>query len=1066
MSFFYDLNKRLNGLRADDKQINEDVAKAAAKVKSPARVSLEESLAGDLKSLMEGQVNELSQSTKDSYTKKAKTELDIYNRNKNNPGASAKDKEMAAKSAARREKGLSRVSEEEKMADKDYDGDGKVETGKAEVMGSRMKAAAKAGNLEELSSDTLKSYAKKAANSAANKGAELGQKMAAADEVDRYTNRHFPKGVDQFGQRDAMRKAAGADYDDINKTRSKAAKRVAGIGRAVDRLANEDVPAQNYSQQLQALEQDLEDANQNGSWEDIEIAQKALKRFERKHGYDAHMEKRRAGTNEDDMGEGNEFSGELVKAKAMGKKEFEVDGKEYKVKEDGTGGMNFSGSGSLEEGEASFAMMDAAKDFAKKWMKRYPGNPNETEAKHYDEYEKFADAFVTNALNKNGIKVTPITLEKSRSDFDYYLKQEYDMLSESKTKSYSAKNAAAGKDIGKPGKNFAKIEKSAGGGEKGKKIAGAVLAKLRAAKESIQEADDELAADKIEAASKKDFKGIKKAVMKNRHEKELDEAGLPDIVDKQAKMDIAKGKKPGSMKNVMRGLKAFVKGTAEPMDESDDEMIGYLQKKAGSMTYNAGSGKPDAHNGMMFEMDPGQLIDAVLEQIKQDVQSGDLTSIEELLKSCPAEALSGYLPEEMGEGAYYNPGLEALAAKKRAEREAKQKQTDEGYADMDAYLKSLEAEKGTGKFDSRKTSTGTVYTRKPETFASDDDSDMPAVARGRGRPAVAKKPERVTSKAWKHKEVEEHGSGVENMKGKSWQSSKAGAHPWNEDEEINEKAEAGKREFFDKLAPAAKKVAKVVNKMTKGKEKAVAETTPAKKPAADKEQGAKIPEVGLTKVNAKGVEQKKKVKETTTAGSVDTAPASNTTGDSSVGKGIYDSYNRDVEKLISESFTVNMSKTITDNGQNQSNINISATDEDADMLKELLLNAGIDISGKKEESCCPACGATPCACGGDVEVDPVADGFAVGVISAPDEMGHDGHMEFELDEADAPVTQNSPDYPTNQEYSNDPLQYSGGLNKPKSTGQTTTPVIASQLKRQMSEADSFLNLYQSFKAIK
>lgn len=48
------------------------------------------------------------------------------------------------------------------------------------------------------------------------------------------------------------------------------------------------------------------------------------------------------------------------------------------------------------------------------------------------------------------------------------------------TGDYSAKKAAAGKDIGKPGKNFAKIEKSAGGGEKGKKIAGAVLAKLRA----------------------------------------------------------------------------------------------------------------------------------------------------------------------------------------------------------------------------------------------------------------------------------------------------------------------------------------------------------------------------------------------------------------------------------------------------------------------------------------------------------------------------------------------------------------------------------------------------------
>lgn len=47
------------------------------------------------------------------------------------------------------------------------------------------------------------------------------------------------------------------------------------------------------------------------------------------------------------------------------------------------------------------------------------------------------------------------------------------------TGDYSAKKAAAGKDIGKPGKNFEKIAKKSGGGEKGKRIAGAVLAKLR-----------------------------------------------------------------------------------------------------------------------------------------------------------------------------------------------------------------------------------------------------------------------------------------------------------------------------------------------------------------------------------------------------------------------------------------------------------------------------------------------------------------------------------------------------------------------------------------------------------
>lgn len=53
----------------------------------------------------------------------------------------------------------------------------------------------------------------------------------------------------------------------------------------------------------------------------------------------------------------------------------------------------------------------------------------------------------------------------------------------SKTKSYSAKAAAAGKDIGKPGKQFATISRSAankyGSEAIGKKVAGAVLAKLR-----------------------------------------------------------------------------------------------------------------------------------------------------------------------------------------------------------------------------------------------------------------------------------------------------------------------------------------------------------------------------------------------------------------------------------------------------------------------------------------------------------------------------------------------------------------------------------------------------------
>ena len=60
-----------------------------------------------------------------------------------------------------------------------------------------------------------------------------------------------------------------------------------------------------------------------------------------------------------------------------------------------------------------------------------------------------------------------------------------ELLSEGK-KSYSAKQAHKGKDIGKKGKQFAKIAKSAGkkygSKEAGEKVAGAVLKKLRKGK--------------------------------------------------------------------------------------------------------------------------------------------------------------------------------------------------------------------------------------------------------------------------------------------------------------------------------------------------------------------------------------------------------------------------------------------------------------------------------------------------------------------------------------------------------------------------------------------------------
>ena len=69
------------------------------------------------------------------------------------------------------------------------------------------------------------------------------------------------------------------------------------------------------------------------------------------------------------------------------------------------------------------------------------------------------------------------------------------------------------------------------------------------------------------------------------------------------------------------------------------------------------------------------------------------------------------------------------------------------------------------------------------------------------------------------------------------------------------------------------------------------------------------------------------------------------------------------------------------------------------------------------------------------------------------------------------LEENSPDWPTNTETIDaDPelRTYSSGLNGPKSTGQTTTPVIASQLSRQVSEDSDKLgmNLYAELKSFK
>jgi hypothetical protein len=152
----------------------------------------------------------------------------------------------------------------------------------------------------------------------------------------------------------------------------------------------------------------------------------------------------------------------------------------------------------------------------------------------------------------------------------------------------------------------------------------------------------------------------------------------------------------------------------------------------------------------------------------------------------------------------------------------------------------------------------------------------------------------------------------------------------------------------------------------------------------------------------------------------------------SYGQGIYDSLNRDLENAITESMSQldeSMSINMSDSTEGGKSLTITASDEDALKLATLLKSAGLGggdsegYGGSGYKSAC-GCGTPDCSCG-----------------------------DQEMDEAAPTVSDNEPDYPTNTETGSS-MQYSGGLDGPKSTGQSTVPVLASQDDRQHSYAEA------------
>ena len=137
------------------------------------------------------------------------------------------------------------------------------------------------------------------------------------------------------------------------------------------------------------------------------------------------------------------------------------------------------------------------------------------------------------------------------------------------------------------------------------------------------------------------------------------------------------------------------------------------------------------------------------------------------------------------------------------------------------------------------------------------------------------------------------------------------------------------------------------------------------------------------------------------------------------GKSVYESaFKKSLNSQLNESINMNTSQ----DSDGKKSVTVTASDEDADKLGELLKMAGL-FSSEGYSSVCQNCGGIheADACGADHVDEDLAN--------SPDEMYTDA------------------DYMTQT--------LSGGLNGPKTTGQTTIPVINRQDSRQgvMAEAD-------------
>jgi hypothetical protein len=560
---------------------------------------------------------------------------------------------------------------------------------------------------------------------------------------------------------------------------------------------------------------------------------------------------------------------------------------------------------------------------------------------------------------------------------------------------YSAKAARAGKDIGKPGKNFSKIAKGAaeryGSKAAGERVAGAVLNKLRHPKESAEM--DESAFQAAIGKKKYGDEGMK-ALQKAGREHAGKEK-MASIRDKYDKYDESAGMTDegnaftGALAKTPKGGK-FKVGNKEFTDTSSIEETGGIPMTAKQKSF-AKLAPPadkitfaDKIAGAKKEVDE-MLGDVAAEAMKAALGRGKKVVADESERSS-----SG------GEIHKTPTGIRHVAGKRYSALDVSDERDDDEDDDRPKKKGRKVVGAGKGKKIGAKHS-GTSKLHRKDAIAEEDHE----VCEHCGQPIVAEKapPGAKAERMVKHIKKSLSKDGKLSGKDKAiayattWKAHNAGKVEEESTDKEDQKAER-----------AGKKVAKDIeyDENHKGKDDNKAEKA-GKKVTKDIEYDDKK-------------DKEEKVDETTTSGSVATATAApKSSKGMQFGKGVYENLDRQYKQALTESMNVTVNMSTDEHGEPHKSITVTADGDDADKLAELLKMAGVE----KKQQGCPTCGEVDCGCN-------------------------------ELEE-------NSPDWPTNKETlaaQPELRTYSGGLNGPKSTGQTTIPVVASQVRRQASMEES------------